>query len=125
MIQGPKDVLVSLVEEGKSDRSSALSFGLALAKEAGAHLTLEVASVRFEVPASVSSEVAEAIFEEENLRLRTRAEKLALGAQQEATSLGVSCSINTPHLTYDELRASLIGLPVFMIFVFSMLRKAY
>ena len=110
IIQGLKNVLISLIEEGESDRSSGLGFGLALANEAGAHLTLQVASVRFEVPTSVSSEVAEAIFEEENRQLRARGEKLALRAQQEAISFGVSCSIKTPQLTYDDLRESLIGL---------------
>jgi nucleotide-binding universal stress UspA family protein len=110
MIQGLKNILLSVIEEGESDSSAALGFGLALANEAGAHLTLQVASVRFEVPTSVSSEVAEAIFEEENRRLRARGEMLALRAQQEATSFGVSCSIKTPQLTYDDLRESLIGL---------------
>ena len=108
MIQGLKNVLISLIEEGESDRSSGLGFGLALANEAGAHLTLQVASVRFEVPTSVSSEVAEAIFEEDNCRLRARGEKLALRAQQEAISFGVSCSIKTPQLTYDDLAAQRI-----------------
>jgi nucleotide-binding universal stress UspA family protein len=52
----------------------------------------------------------EEIYEEENHRLRDLAEKRALRAQQQATSVGLTCSIQTPQLTYDELRESLIGL---------------
>jgi nucleotide-binding universal stress UspA family protein len=110
MIQGLRSVLISLIEEGESNNSSEIGFGLALAIEAGAHLTLQVASVKFTLPSSVSSKVVEEIYEEENHRLRDLAERRALRAQRQSTSVGLTCSIQTPQLTYDELRESLIGL---------------
>ena len=47
MVQNVKSVLVGLTKQfGAEDASSALAYGLSLARESGAHLTVQAASVR-------------------------------------------------------------------------------
>jgi nucleotide-binding universal stress UspA family protein len=110
MIQGLKDILISLTEKGKPNTSSALNYGLTLASACMAHVTAQAASVLFELPRSVTREVIIDIIATENRRLRNHAEMLAARAQQQAASVGVACTINTPHVTYDVLREILVGL---------------
>jgi len=46
MLQGIKSVLVGVTEEGKDEPSSALGYGLSLALQAEAHVTVQAAALK-------------------------------------------------------------------------------
>ena len=108
MLEMIKNILVSLTEEGRSESTAALAFGFSLAEQAGAHLTVHAASLRLKLPSAMISRMAAKLVAEENRRLAALAERLASEAQREAGLLGVPCSIETPHLTYANLRETLL-----------------
>ena len=75
MLQVIKNVLVGITEEGKEEPSSALRYGLSLAQQAGAHVTVHAASLKLAIPhAWVSSAAARA-----SLRARTSAVRPSRG----------------------------------------------
>jgi nucleotide-binding universal stress UspA family protein len=104
-----KNILVSLTEEGRNESTTALKFALLLAEHADAHLTVHAASLRLKLPSAMVSRMAAKLVAVENRRLAALSERLASELQREAAVSGMSCSIDTPHLTYADLRDTLIN----------------
>ena len=104
MVEGIKSVLIGLTKEfGPEEVSSALGYGLSLAQQAGAHATVQAASIRMDLSSAGVSKIVAGLVQEENRRLRTLAEAAARSAQGNAAAVGVVCSIEAPHLSYPEL----------------------
>jgi nucleotide-binding universal stress UspA family protein len=107
VIQNIKSVLIGLTKEfGPDEVSSVLGYGLSLAQQAGAHATVQAASVKLVLPNAWTSNVASGLVHTENKRLHALAETVAKSAQANAAAAGVICSAETPHLGYRELMAS-------------------
>ena len=107
MIQNIKSILIGLTKEsGPDEISSALGYGLSLAQQAGAHATVQAASVKLVLPNAWTSNVASGLVNAENKRLHALAETAARSARADAAAAGVICTTETPHLGYLELLAS-------------------
>ncbi|QEL27181.1 universal stress protein (plasmid) [Bosea sp. F3-2] len=98
MIDGIKNVLVTITEEGREEQTSALGFGLTLAHEANAHLTVQAAAARFHVPYSMINDFSQRLVSAENRRIASLAEHFAQTAKAEAEFSGVVCTIESPQL---------------------------
>ena len=103
MVEGIKSVLVTITEEGREEDVSALDYGLSLAREANAHLTIQAAAGRFHVPYSMLDDFSQRIISAENRRIAALAEHLAETAKAEADFAGVVCAVESPQLYYSEL----------------------
>ena len=111
MIQSIKSVLIGLTKEfGPEEVSSALSYGLSLAKRAGAHATIQAASVKLTLSNTWVSSFSAGLLEAENKRLHTLAEAVAQSARAEAAASGVDCATYAPHLRYPDLLDSFTDL---------------
>ncbi|RDI61138.1 universal stress protein [Microvirga subterranea] len=97
-----KNILVGFTEEEERP-SSALSYGLSLARDAGAHVTALSASVKLMMAHAIVSEMAAGLVASENKRVRALAEAAAETARQRALSEGVPCTVETVQLHYAEL----------------------
>src|SRR6478609_6292037 len=106
MIENIKSVLIGLTKEfGRDETSSALSYGLSLAQQAGAHATVQAASVKLDLSSAGISKIVASLVHAENQRLQALAEAAAHSAQADAAAAGVVCSTESPHLGYPELLA--------------------
>ncbi|MDQ0506530.1 universal stress protein [Xanthobacter agilis] len=103
MLQNIRSVLIGMTEEGTDEPSSALGYGLSLARQAGAHATIQAASLKVVLGTAFISNMAAGIVADHNRRLRALAATFADRARGDAAALGVSCSVITPQLPYDEL----------------------
>lgn len=104
MLQNIHSVLIGLTEEGDAEeRSTALAFGLSLAREAGAHVTVQAASLKLTVTHAFISTFAEGLVAAENRRLDALAHAVAETSQRAAAASGVACTTQAPHLTYPAL----------------------
>jgi nucleotide-binding universal stress UspA family protein len=103
-----RNILVGLTEEGEREEpSSALGYALSLAGEAGAHVSVEAASLKLGLTHGVVSSFASQIVAAENARTRSLATALADAARQEALQSGVVCTVQTPQLDYPALMVRL------------------
>jgi nucleotide-binding universal stress UspA family protein len=106
VVQNIKSVLIGVTKEfGPDEISSALGYGLSLAQQTGAHVTVQAASVKVAVSTARVSRVVAGIVQEENQRLRALAEAVARCAQGDAGAAGIVCTTAAPHLNYPELLA--------------------
>jgi nucleotide-binding universal stress UspA family protein len=111
MIDNLKNILIGMTEEGdKNEVSSALGYGLSLARDAGAHATIQAASVKLVLTQSFVSDFAAGLVTAENKRLDGLAAAAAERARQEASSSGVSCITEAPQLSYPDLIRSFTAL---------------
>ncbi len=108
MLNQIKSVLIGMTEEGIDEPSSALSYGLSLARQANAHATIQASSLKVVMGSAFISSVAKGLLNDHNNRLRHLAEQLAERALGDAAAAGVSCSVETPHLAYGELINSFV-----------------
>jgi hypothetical protein len=107
MIQQIKSVLIGLTKKhGPDETSSALSYGLSLAQQAGAHVTIQVSSLKLGPINAGVSRVAGGLVLAENERLHALAEAVTRSAEADAAAAGVPCSTRSPHLSYSELVSS-------------------
>ncbi|MGH1574168.1 universal stress protein [Methylobacterium sp. P31] len=107
MITNLKTILVCLTEQlGTEDASDALAYGLSLAEQVGARVTVQAASVKLLLPHAWISRLVRELVADENRRLRVVAERMAEQARGNAAAAGVICSTETPHLGYPELIAT-------------------
>jgi nucleotide-binding universal stress UspA family protein len=107
MLQNIRSVLIGLTKEsGPDETSSALAYGLSLAQQAGAHVTVQAASVKLVLNSAWVSDVAAGLVQAENRRLQTLAEAAAASAGADAAATGVSCVTHSPHLAYPDLLVS-------------------
>jgi nucleotide-binding universal stress UspA family protein len=107
MVQNIKSVLIGLTKEfGPEEDSSALAYGLSLARQAGAHVTVQAASLKLVVTNAFMGNFAAGLVHAENRRLHALAEVAAKSAQDDAAAADVVCSTYTPQLRYPDLLAS-------------------
>lgn len=107
-LAGICDILVGLTEEGREDGAlAALGYGLTLAQEAGAHLTVQSAALRFMTTRLPLCGLADGLVEAENRRLASLAHSRAERAAQDAAGAGIACTTETPSLMHHELVARL------------------
>ena len=110
MVQNLKSVLICVTQESSDeDASSALGYGLSLAQQAGAHATVQAASVKLVVTSAWMS-LAAPLIHAENRHLKTLAEAVAENAKADAAAAGVVCSAETLQLSFPELLASFTAL---------------
>ena len=104
MVKNIKSVLIGLTKEfGPNEASSALGYGLSLAQQAGAHVTVQAASVKLALTSAWVSKFAAGLVSAENQRLQELAEAAARSVQADAAAADVDCSVETPHLGYPDL----------------------
>ncbi len=104
MIENIKGILIGLTKEfGPDETSAALGYGLSLAQQAGAHVTVRSASVKLALTNAWVGKFAAHLVSAENRRLRDLAEAAARSAQADAAAADIDCSVETPHLSYPEL----------------------
>ncbi len=97
MVQNIEDVLVGLTKEsGPDEISSALGYGLSLAQQAGAHVTVQTFSVKLQLTNQWIATFAAGLVQAENQRFHAL-------AQAAAASARVACSTVSQHLSYREL----------------------
>lgn len=97
-----KNVLIGFTEEEERP-SSALSYGLSLARDAGAHVTALSASVKLMMAHAIVSEMAAGLVAAENQRVRELAEIAAETARRRALAEGIPCTVEAVQLHYAEL----------------------
>lgn len=106
MVQNIKSILIGLTKEfGRDETSSALAYGISLAQQAGAHATIQAASIKLSLSSAGVTKVVAGLVREENQRLHSLAQAAARAAEAQASSAGVACSTESPHLSYPELLA--------------------
>ena len=104
-----KNVLVVTHEEGDGGRSSALSYGLSLARAAGAHVTAQAGTVKLDLPSAHGSAVVAGMVAAENRRLRELAERVAEQSRADSAMAGVICDTDASQLSYADLKARAIA----------------
>lgn len=103
MLKSIKSVLVAFTEEGRGETSSALAYALSLSQQARAHLTLQAASMRYAIPASLVGAFGAELVSSENRRIQALAEAFAEKAKGSADLAGVTLTVETPTLIYASL----------------------
>lgn len=103
MVQNIKSVLIGMTEEGIDEPSSALAYGLSLARQSGAHATIQAASLKVVLGNTFVSNVATGLVAAHNRRLRQLAAAVAEKAAGDAAAAGVSASVEAPQLSYPQL----------------------
>ncbi|MFG1364886.1 universal stress protein [Xanthobacter versatilis] len=109
MLQNMKSVLIGMTEEGIDEPSSALAYGLSLAQKAGAHATIQAASLKVVMGNTFVSNVASGLVAAHNRRLRHLADAVAEKARGDAAAAGVAASVETPQLSYPQLVETFIA----------------
>ncbi len=109
MYDSLKSILVVFTEEGRGETSAAIPYAMSLAQQAGAHLTLQAASVRYAVPSSLINNFAAEIVGKENRRMADLAQRLAEDTRFGAAFAGVTCAVEAPQLLYPGLTQRFIA----------------
>ena len=111
MLQNIRSILIGITEEGDvEERSSALTYGLALARQADAHVTVQAASLKLTVTHAFISAFAEGLVAAENRRLDGLARAVADSSQRAAATSGLACTAQAPQLAYPALIKSFASL---------------
>jgi len=111
MLQNIHSILIGITEEGDAqERSSALAYGLSLARTAEAHVTVQAASLKLTVTNAFISNFAEGLVAAENRRLDALAHTVAEASQRAAAASGIACTAQAPHLAYPALVKSFTSL---------------
>jgi nucleotide-binding universal stress UspA family protein len=104
MLSNVKSVLVGITQEsGENESFSALSYALSLAGLAGAHLTVQAASLKLVLTHSFVSDFAAGLVAAENQRLFALAEAAAGHTRDAASATGVACATESLSLSYPDL----------------------
>ena len=92
MVQNIKSLMIGLIQEiGPEEASSALAYGLSLGRQAGAHVTVQAASVHIALSSAWVSDFAAGLVHAENQRLHALALAAAQSAASDAAAAGVVC----------------------------------
>ncbi|MCG7393420.1 universal stress protein [Microvirga sp. ACRRW] len=111
MLENIHSILIGITEEGDAEEhSSALTYGLSLARQASAHVTVQAASLKLTVTHAFISAFAEGLVAAENHRLDVLARSVADSSQRAAAASGLACTVQAPHLAYPELIKSFASL---------------
>ncbi|WP_114945437.1 universal stress protein [Microvirga calopogonii] len=104
MLQNMRNILIGITEEGEAEeRSSALPYGLSLARQANAHVTVQAASLKVTLTHAFVSSFAEGLVAAENRRLNALAHAAAESSQRAAAASGIACTTQAPQLAYPDL----------------------
>lgn len=103
MLQGIKNILVGMTEEGTNEPSAALGYALSLAQKAKAHLSVQATSVKISLHHAVVSDFATNLVAAENRRLQSLADRVAERSRGEADAAGVTCTVESRQLAYGDL----------------------
>ncbi len=107
MILNLRMILICVTEQlGTETATTALAYGLSLAGQAGARVTVQAGSVKLDLPHAWINSLIRELIADENRRLRHLAERIAEQARNNATAGGVACTTETPHLAYSDLLGS-------------------
>ncbi|MEP9377419.1 universal stress protein [Aquabacter sp. CN5-332] len=109
MLHGIKSILVGITEEGVDEPSTALGYALSLARQAGAHMTVQAASVRISLTHASVSDFANNLVAAENRRLQVLAEAVAERSRGAAEAAGVTCTVESRQLSYQDLLKSFLA----------------
>ena len=104
-----KSVFTAYTEEGEGEREAALGYALSLAQQAGAHLTVQAAAMRYNIPGTLIGDFGTAFVAAENRRITSLAKRFAELARTSAGLAGVTSTVETPELVYAELGGRLAG----------------
>ena len=104
MPQNIHSILIGLTQESDPEEaSSALGYGLSLAREAGAHVTVQAASLKLILTHAFVSKIAAGLVAAENRRLDALENAVADTVRQEAATSGLACTTEAPQLAYPDL----------------------
>jgi nucleotide-binding universal stress UspA family protein len=104
MLQNVKSILIGLTAEGDDgEAASALGYGLSLAREAGAHATIQAASLKLTLTGTYLSNFAADLITTENRRLEALATAAVEKARGAGSLAGVTCTAHVDQLTYPQL----------------------
>jgi len=107
MLPNLKNVLVGITHEiNGEDAFAALPYGLSLAKAAGAHLTVQAASLRLMLTSPFVCDFAAELVVAENRRLFALAEAAAEKSRGDAQAEGIACTVEAHELSYSDLIAA-------------------
>jgi nucleotide-binding universal stress UspA family protein len=109
MLQGIKSVLVGVTEEGKDEPSSALAYGLSLALQAEAHVTVHAAALKIVLHHAFVSSYAAGLAKAENRRIHALADAVSERTRSEADATGVVSTVEHPQLAFSDLRAAFLA----------------
>jgi len=105
-----RNILIGVTfETSQEDVSLALGYGISLAREVGARLTVQAASIRVAVAHSLISRFAEKLAGTENQRLKALSILAAENARGTADLAGVPCKVETPQLNFTELMETFLA----------------
>ncbi|WP_262271809.1 universal stress protein [Microvirga yunnanensis] len=111
MLENIRSILIGITEEGDADeRSSALAYGLSLARHADAHVTVQAASLKLTVPYTFVRTFAEGLVAAENRRVDALARTVADASRRAAAASGLACTTQAPQLAYPALIRSFAAL---------------
>ncbi|MGU3496499.1 universal stress protein [Xanthobacteraceae bacterium A53D] len=104
MLYNLKNLFVAVSCETEwTDASSAVAYGLSLARAASARLTVQSGAQQLMLPASRMSDMVVALVREENERLRATATRVADDARAAAELSGVHCRTEVELLPHGQL----------------------
>jgi nucleotide-binding universal stress UspA family protein len=111
MLANVKSILVGITYdpmEGDAP-SSALPYGLSLARLADAHITAQSALVRLSVPHSLVSTIGAGLVSAENRRLGALAKATSASARGAADLAGIACTTEELQLSYGDMVESFVA----------------
>jgi nucleotide-binding universal stress UspA family protein len=109
MLEGIKSVFIAMDPEAHEQTSSALGYGLSLARQAGAHATIHTGSIKFVLTHPFVGKMTADLVAAENRRTHMLAKAAAERARGEAATAGVACSTESVQLPYHELLSRLVA----------------
>lgn len=104
MLESIKSILVGLTEQGEQgEAASALGYALSLARDAGAHATIQAASLKLVLTGAFVSDFAAELVAAENVRLQDLAAAAAERGRGAGAFEGVTSTSLTSQLSYPDL----------------------
>ena len=105
-IEGLKNLLVGFTKDDARP-SCAAAYAISLARQAGAHLTIQGLSARIVVAAVVATEFAQGLVADDNQRRLALAEAATDSARQDAAAQGVPCTSEAMQLPLTDAASAL------------------
>jgi nucleotide-binding universal stress UspA family protein len=106
--RGISDVLIALTQDGEDRPKASVEYGLALAKQATAHVSLTVPTLKLVLTHASMSRIGEQLEAEENSRLHALAHKLADQARDLAAAAQIDYDIHCQQLVHSDLQEAFV-----------------
>ena len=100
-----KNILIGFVPSEQSP-SRALAYGLSLAAQANAHMSVQALSMRVAVPQIVETDLVNTLIASENSRRQQQAEAVVERVKADALAQGVPCTAEAPQMVYPDLASA-------------------